>query len=506
MADQEHNAEVGDGKRICMIVGAGPAGLTAALELLREGGGIKPIVFEAGTQVGGISRTVVYKGNRIDIGGHRFFSKSEWVTNWWNGIMDMPERSRLSRIYYLRRFFSYPISLSVGTLRNLGLRRTIRVGLSYIGARMRQIKPERSLADFMINRFGRELYNTFFRDYTHKVWGQPCEKISPEWGAQRIKGVSVSEVLLHALRSMLRIRSKHQETSLIDSFLYPPLGPGQLWERVAEMVRELGGEIHLNTRAEGVRKLPEGGWAVTLRGADGASFERSGRWLISTMPVRELVASLSGVIVPEDVREVAAGLVYRDFITVGLLAPRFAQPALKASGGELKDNWIYIQESDVKVGRVQVFPNWSRDMVAKPGLVWIGLEYFCSEGDELDRLSDTELKALGAAEMERIGFINAGEVMDSCVIRQPKAYPAYFGSYDRFDVVRAFLDSLPGLIPVGRNGMHRYNNADHSMLAARAAVDLILSGMDAVPEARAELWDVNAEKEYHEAGSRPARP
>lgn len=485
--------------RVCLIVGAGPAGLTAALELLRSGSGIKPVVFEAGKQVGGISRTEVYKGNRIDIGGHRFFSRSEWVTQWWNSIMDMPERSRLSRIYYLRRFFSYPVSLSLQTLRNLGLLRTFKVGFSYARARLFPIRQEKSLEDFMVNRFGRELYKTFFRDYTHKVWGVPCEKISPEWGAQRIKGVSISEVLLHALRSALHIRSKHQETSLIDRFLYPPLGPGQLWEKAADRMVAEGGELRLNARVTGVRKLPDGSWAVTVVTADGSTSEVRGDYLISTMPIRELITSLSGVEVPQPVREVADGLVYRDFLTVGLLVPRFADVALRASGGSIRDNWIYIQESDVKVGRVQVFPNWSPDMVADKSLMWIGLEYFCNVGDDLDSLSDEALKALGAEEMARIGFINEGEVLDSCVIRQPKAYPAYFGTYDRFDVVREFLDSLPGLLPAGRNGMHRYNNADHSMLAAKTAVDLIVQGRSDDPAARAALWDVNAEQSYHES-------
>ena len=486
-------------EQTCVIIGAGPAGLTAALELLRDKCGIKPVVLEAGPQAGGISRTVEYHGNRIDIGGHRFFSKSDWVTKWWADLVDMPERNRLSRIYYLRKFFSYPVSLSSATLRNLGAKRTVRVGCSYVRARLRPIRPEKSLEDFMINRFGRELYKTFFRDYTHKVWGVPCEKISPEWGAQRIKGVSISAVVANAFKTALHLRSKHQETSLIDRFVYPRHGPGELWEMAAAKVVELGGEIRYNTKVVEVRKQPEGGWTVSARGADGKVFEVSGDTVISTMPVRELVASLRGVDVPAPVREVADGLVYRDFITVGLLVPEFGPDVLKASGGKLLDNWIYIQESDVRVGRLQVFSNWSADMVCKPGLIWMGLEYFCNEGDDLDRRGDDEMKALAEAEMRKMGFIREGAVMDACVIRQPKAYPAYFGTYGRFDEVQHYLDSLPGLIPVGRNGMHRYNNMDHSMLAARAAVDLIEQGRVADPSARAALWNVNAEQDYHES-------
>jgi protoporphyrinogen oxidase len=493
-------------KRVCLIVGAGPAGLTAALELLRSGKGIKPVIYEAGPQAGGISRTVEYKGNRIDIGGHRFFSKSEWVTKFWSDIIEMPTRTRLSRIYYLRRFFSYPVTLSFATLRNLGFVRTVKVGCSYLWAMMFPIKPEKSLEDFMVNRFGRELYKTFFRDYTHKVWGVPCEKISPEWGAQRIKGVSIGEVLSHAFKSALHIKSKHQETSLIDSFVYPAHGPGQLWEKAAELVTEMGGEIHYNAKVTAIAARQGGGWTVSAKNADGSVCEASGDTLISTMPVKELVASLKGVTVPTDVKEVADGLVYRDFITVGLLVPEFAKAVLKASNGRLTDNWIYIQESDVRVGRLQVFSNWSKDMVCREGLIWMGLEFFCNDGDDLASRSDDEMKKLAVEEMVKLGFINPGAVMDSCVIRQPKAYPAYFGTYGRFDVVQKYLDSLPGLIPVGRNGMHRYNNMDHSMLAARAAVELILSGNTSDPEARKPLWEVNAEKEYHETSTRAERP
>ena len=495
------NAETPRKPRTCLIVGAGPAGLTAALELIRSGASIRPVLFEAGARVGGISRTEVHNGNRIDIGGHRFFSKSAWVTKWWDGILEMPEKNRVSRIFFLRKFFSYPVSLSLATLRNLGLWRTVKVGGSYLYARAFPIRHEKSLEDFMINRFGRELYKTFFRDYTEKVWGVSCDKISPDWGAQRIKGVSIAAVLADAFRKSLRLRSKHQETSLIDRFLYPIHGPGELWEKVAEKVREGGGEIRMETRVEKIAHLPGGGWKVTLRAADGSLSEASGEYLFSTMPVRELISALEGVPVPAEVREVAQGLVYRDFLTVGLLVPKFGPEVLKASGGVLPDNWIYIQERDVKVGRLQVFSNWSLGMVADPKFVWMGLEYFLSEGDELDRMSDEALKALAEAEMVKLGFVEKGDVVDSCVIRQKKAYPAYFGSYARFGVVQDYLDTLPGLIPIGRNGMHRYNNQDHSMLAAKAAVELVLADRAADPAARRALWEINAEKEYHEEGA-----
>ncbi len=486
--------------KTCLVVGAGPAGLTAALELCRAHAGIRPVVIEMGKIPGGISRTEEYHGNRIDIGGHRFFSKSRWVTDWWDGILAMPEKNRVSRIFYLRRFFSYPVSLSIATLRNLGLKRTVKVGFSYLRARLFPIRQEKTLEDFMINRFGRELYKTFFRDYTEKVWGVPCDKISPDWGAQRIKGVSISAVLADALRKALHVKSAHQETSLIDRFLYPEKGPGQLWEKAAELVQKGGGEIFYESRVEKIAKTASG-WTVTVRKADGSSAQLSGDFLLSTMPVKELVASLEGVEIPATVREVAEGLTYRDFMTVGLLVERFADPVLKASGGVLPDNWIYIQERDVLVGRLQVFSNWSRGMVAREDCVWMGLEFFCNEGDALDRKSDGEMKALAEEEMVKLGFIAKGSVLDSCVIRQKKAYPAYFGTYARFGVVQDYLDTLPGLIPIGRNGMHRYNNQDHSMLAAKAAVELILAGKAADPAARKALWEINAEKEYHEEGA-----
>jgi protoporphyrinogen oxidase len=520
-------------KKTALIIGAGPAGLTAALELLRRSD-ITPIVLEADQQVGGISRTVNHLGNRIDIGGHRFFSKSDWVMNWWKEILPVhsgatdtvrisyqnksreldvapmvgadPDRAlllrgRLSRIYYLRRFFDYPIKLSAATLGNLGPVRVLKISVSYAWARLFPRKPERSLEDFLVNRFGRQLYLTFFKDYTEKVWGVPCHEISAEWGAQRIKGLSISSALKHALRKLFGLEQKAVNTSLIERFLYPKFGPGQMWEEVANQVREKGGEIRFGHQVRGLRF--ESGRVAAVRAFDmsaGHEVEFACDYAFSTMPVRDLVRGMNDV--PVEVREVAEALPYRDFITVGLLAKKMrANPQSRSvdANNMPPDNWIYIQESDVKVGRLQIFNNWSPGMVADPSKVWMGLEYFCNEGDPLWSMSDEELKVLGKREMAKIGLLDESDVEDAVVIRMPKAYPAYFGSYARFDVVRNWLDGIGNLFLIGRNGMHRYNNQDHSMLTAKLAVDNILSGISS----KANIWAVNVDDEYHEEGQEP---
>lgn len=531
-----------DKKRV-IIIGAGPAGLTAALELLRSGSAV-PVVLEASDEIGGISRTVNYKGYRMDIGGHRFFSKSDWVMDWWRDILpiagspdaavpisyqgqqrvvtvDGPERAkidehsgrvmlvrnRLSRIYFLRKYFDYPIKLNGNTLNNLGPIRLLRIGVSYVWAMLFPRRPEVSLEDFLFNRFGGELYRTFFKDYTEKVWGVPCREISAEWGAQRIKGLSVLAALRHALSKKRGNRTvdgqKQTETSLIEKFLYPRLGPGQLWEEVARLVEERGGTILKSHRVLRLECVPVNGEqaerVASVVALDGGRKEVvfTGDAFISTMPVKDLVAGIVPPL-PEQVREVAAALPYRDFITVGLLLSKMKkniQSHSSESSNMPPDNWIYIQERDVRIGRLQIFNNWSPDLLGgDTDKIWLGLEYFCQEGDDLWQMPDAGMLEFAAGELAKIGMIDVTDVIDGVVVRVPKTYPAYFGAYADFDKIRAHVDSLENLYLVGRNGMHRYNNQDHSMLTARLAVEAILTGSTD----KSAIWSVNIDDEYHE--------
>lgn len=531
--------------KIAIIIGAGPAGLTAAYELLDKTD-IRPIIFEASGEIGGISKTVNYKGNRIDIGGHRFFSKSDRIMKWWQNIMPLqgapakddlildrkvplskkvilrylgeekadiveapdPQkedkvmlvRNRLSRIFYMRKFFDYPISLSKDTIANLGPIRTIKIGFSYLKAKLFPISHERSLEDFFINRFGKELYETFFKDYTEKVWGVPCNKIKPEWGAQRIKGLSISKVIAHALKKPFvskRMEQQNIETSLIERFLYPKFGPGQMWEEVAKQIKEKGGDIHLNHKVIGISHEKGMVTGVAVENTENGLIKCiEGDFFFSTMPIKDLVNGM-GANVPKEIKEVANGLVYRDFITVGLLLNGLRmknESNIRTVNDIIPDTWIYIQERDVRLGRLQIFNNWSPYMVADKDKIWIGLEYFCNEGDDLWNQQDGKLLSLAKSELAKIGFISEEDVLDGVVVRMPKAYPAYFGSYDQIQEVRNYLDTFDNLFLIGRNGMHRYNNQDHSMLSAVVAVENILNGV----KTKENIWNVNAEEDYHE--------
>ena len=521
-----------DQNQTAIIIGAGPAGLTAAFELLTRTS-VKPIVIEQSDYMGGISRTARYKGNRIDIGGHRFFSKSDRVMQWWLNVLPLDSgveglakityqnqsrtfdagenstqpggekamllRPRKSRIYFMRTFFDYPLSLTLDTLSKLGIVKTFRIGFSYVWSMLFPVKPETSLEDFFINRFGRELYRTFFKSYTEKVWGVPCDRINAEWGAQRIKGLSILKALAHMAKKMVPsgsgdIRQKETETSLIEQFLYPKYGPGQMWEEVAERVKSMGCEILTNVKVCGIEHDGERVSALRTRNeVTGEERTFAGDYFFSTMPVKELIECWTPV-APEPVRRVSSGLMYRDFITTGLLCKRLKLKDPALPGQTVRDNWIYIQEPEVRVGRLQIFNNWSPFLVADPSKVWIGLEYFCYEDDDLWRKPDEEMIRLAIGEMQAIGIIDPEDVEDATVIRMKKTYPAYFGTYDEFSKIRDYLDGFANLFLVGRNGMHKYNNQDHSMLTAMVAVDNIAAGI----RGKDNIWAVNTEGEYHE--------
>jgi protoporphyrinogen oxidase len=518
-----------DKKPCAIIIGAGPAGLTAAYKMLKTTG-CHPIIIEESSEVGGISRTVNYNGNRMDLGGHRFFSKNTEVMNMWTELMPVqgapakddkllgrekplqkdgpdPEktdramlvRTRVSRIFYLRKFFDYPISLRLSTFANMGLGRTVSAGFGYVWSAVFK-RREQSLRDFMINRFGSPLYKMFFEDYTEKVWGRNPSDISASWGEQRIKGLSLSKAVFAVLKKPFvkkgSIAQKNVETSLIEQFFYPKKGPGQLWETLASEIEAMGGEIRFCAKAVGVNI--ENGRVVSLAvEKDGERQTLTGDYFLSSMPVKDLATAMGGAMPPE-VKKIAEGLPYRDFITVGLLVKKLNlknQTNMKTVSNIVPDCWIYIQERDVKLGRLQIFNNWSPYMVKDlEDTVWIGLEYFCNEGDDLWSMPDKAFIGFAINELCKIGVIERGDVIDATRLKVKKAYPAYFGTYSEFDKVVDYLSTVDNLYCIGRNGQHRYNNMDHSMLTAMAAVDCIRQGS----KDKSPIWNVNTEKEYHE--------
>ncbi len=515
-----------------VIIGAGPAGLSTAYSLLQEPD-VKVTVFEESDAIGGISRTVPYHGNRIDIGGHRFFSKSDTVMKFWRDLMPIqgapayddkklgrekplapngpdPEkedrvlllRNRVSRIFYLQKFFDYPISLKFQTFANMGLGRTLKAGFGYMASALHK-REEKSLRDFMINRFGIQLYQMFFEDYTEKVWGRNPSEISADWGAQRIRGLSLSKAVFSFFKKAFSrgdsISQKDTETSLIQEFLYPKYGPGQLWELLAEKVKASGGEIVMNAKVTGI--CQENGRVTGVRvRQNGETQEIPCDDLVSSMPIKDLVEAIEGE-KPENAVRIAKGLPYRDFITVGLLVNRLLlknETKTSTLSDIVPDCWIYIQERNVKLGRLQVFNNWSPYMVEKPeDTVWIGLEYFCSEGDGMWNMSDSDFIRFAEDELARIHIIDKKDVLDAVRIRVKKAYPAYFDTYSEFPKLREYLDSFPNLYCVGRNGQHRYNNMDHSMLTGFEAARLIAEGSSD----KTTLWNINTEEEYHEGSN-----
>jgi protoporphyrinogen oxidase len=462
-----------------LVIGAGPAGLTAGYELTTRG--VPVLILEKDSGVGGLARTVEYKGFRFDIGGHRFFTKVGPVTRVWRQMLgkDFLRRPRLSRIYYRGRFFDYPLK-PLNALRNLGIWTSVRVLLSCLWIKMFPIRPERSFADWVSNRFGRMLFRIFFETYTEKVWGIPCNRIGAQWAAQRIKGLSLKTTVINMLVPA-RLRSEATIKSLIEEFDYPRFGPGMMWDAFREHIELGGGRLRLNSRI--ARILHDGSRVTSVEVEhEGTTHLQPVDHVISTMPVRHLIQRLDPP-APQEVVDAASRLKYRDFLTVALIID---QPAV------FPDNWIYVHDDRVRVGRIQNYKNWSPDMVPDPRFTCLGLEYFCFAGDGLWSMTDAELVELATRELDVIGLAAPGFVRDGTVVRAPKAYPVYDEGFETaLQASRQFLERFSNLQLVGRNGMHKYNNQDHSMLTAMLAVRNLFGE-------RHCLWDVNADDEYHE--------
>lgn len=487
-------------KEKVIIIGAGPAGLTAAYELLKKSNKYEVIVLEEMNQVGGISKTVNYNGNRMDLGGHRFFTKNARVQQFWESILPVNKkfliRKRVSRIYYLNHFFDYPISLKKETIKNLGFIRTIKVGFSYIKSTIFK-KKEDNLENFYINRFGKKLYNMFFENYTEKLWGRHPKNISADWGAQRVKGLSIKAVIKDMFIKTFNIKKdlKKQETSLIDQFLYPKYGPGQLWETVEEDIEKMGGTILKNHK---VTKINIKNNKIISLVCKTEKKEKliDGNIFISSMPIKDFITNIDGT-VPTNILNIAKNLPYRDFMTVGLLLKKIKLKN-KEKENLIPDCWIYIQDSNVKLGRLQIFNNWSPYMLKNPEKeIFIGLEYFCNENDKYWNMSDEEFIKFAINELEKINIIDANDVIESHRIKVKKAYPAYFDTYNKINEVIMYLNKFENLYCIGRNGQHRYNNMDHSMMTAFETVDNILNSK----KEKDNIWNVNIEKEYHEEKS-----
>ncbi len=518
-------------KKKAVMIGAGPAGLTAAYELCKRAPEeYEVLILEMSGEIGGISRTVRYKNNRMDIGGHRFFSKDQRVMDWWKNLVPLqgapsyddkklkrekplekggpdPEkedrvmlvRQRVSRIYYKRKFFDYPVSMKPQTFINMGLVQTIKAGCSYLLSCVHK-RREDSLENFYVNRFGKVLYGMFFEGYTEKLWGRHPREIDPSWGAQRVKGLSIFAIVKDMFSKLVPGRDKRKvETSLIEEFLYPKYGPGQLWEITADEIEAMGGSIRKHCQVVGIRTEDGKVTSLQVQREDGSLEEVEGDVFLSSMPLKDLVEGM-GTAVPEKIRSIAVGLPYRDFVTVGLLVERLNMKNLtkiKTLNDIVPDCWIYVQDTGVKLGRIQIFNNWSPYLVEDvDSKVWIGLEYFCNENDAFWNLSDDKCIRLATEELIKMGVINRKEdVLDAHREKVKKAYPAYFDTYSEIDQVISYLNQYENLYCVGRNGQHRYNNMDHSMATAFEAVDNILTQKSG----KENVWNVNTEKEYHES-------
>ncbi|MBE6684006.1 MAG: NAD(P)/FAD-dependent oxidoreductase [Ruminococcaceae bacterium] len=511
-----------------IVIGAGPAGLTAAYELVTKSNDFEVIVLEESNELGGISKTVNYKGNRMDMGGHRFFSKMPEVNEWWEKLLPMqgapsyddiklervatlsaegpdPEkedrvmltRGRVSRIFFNQKFFDYPISLKWETFMNMGLWNDIVVVFSYLKSAIFK-REENSLEDFYINRFGKKLYSMFFEHYTANLWGRHPSEIDASWGAQRVKGLSITAIIKDIFGKLIPGKKNRKvETSLIEEFKYPKLGPGQLWEVAADEVEKNGGKILKNCKVIGLVKNEENVITGVTFENDGKEFTLNADIVISSMPVKDLVMGMNDV--PERELNIAKGLPYRDYITLGVLVPRLAlknKTKRKTISNIIPDNWVYVHDRSVTMGRFQVYNNWSPYMVKDlENTVWIGLEYFVTEGDNYWTMSEDDFAKIAVKEMVAIGLIESEDiVIDYHQEKVKKAYPAYFDTYSEMDTLVEYLSNIENLYCVGRNGQHRYNNLDHSMCTSFEAVKNILSG----EKDKSNVWSVNTEKEYHE--------
>lgn len=500
-----------------VVIGAGPAGLSFAYEILSKSHEYQVVILEESHTIGGIARTINHNGNRMDIGGHRFFSKEDRVNDFWKKILPIqgsdsmddilcarkkplkengPDpnktskvmliRNRVSRIFYLNKFFDYPITFKVRTFLNLGFIRTFKSGFSYLKSIFLK-RNEDSLENFYVNRFGKQLYSMFFEKYTEKLWGRHPSEISPDWGSQRVKGLS----LIAVIKDLLHIGGK--ETSLIEEFMYPKYGPGQLWEEVAKKVQKMGGEIKFGYKVQELKAKNKN--IVSVKCSNGENID--GDIFVSSMPLKDLVLGISDK-KNKNILKVASNLPYRDFVTIGLLVKKLKlknETQIKTINNIIPDCWIYVQDDKVKLGRIQVFNNWSPYLVKDiHNTVWIGLEYFCREDDEFWNMSDAEALEFACNELIKMGIIDKEDVLDYHREKVKKAYPAYFDSYKDINTLVDYVNNYKNLYCIGRNGQHRYNNMDHSVMTGFICADTILNNIND----KSDIWNVNTEKEYHE--------
>ncbi len=508
-----------------VIIGAGPAGLSCAYHLLKSKKKFEVIILEQDSFVGGISKTVIYHGNRMDLGGHRFFSKNNYINDLWKNILppqnkpsfdelllnikkDFPgvgsdpekdkkvflKRNRVSRIYYHKKFFDYPVNLSFKTIKNLGFKDTMVSFFSYLKSIIKKL-PENSLENFYINRFGKKLYEIFFRDYTEKLWGISPKKIDSSWGNQRVKGISIKEIVIDYFKRLFKLKNAKKETSLIESFYYPKYGPGQMYEEMANRIKDMNGIIKLNSQVIKIKQKDNKIYSVVYKENNVIKTIKVD-YLISSIPIKDLISDMNNVCL--DIKRISSTLPYRDFITIGLILDKLKiknDSKIKTLNNLIPDTWIYVQTKEVKLGRIQVFNNWSPYLVRDKNTISLGLEYFCHENDSFWNMKDSSLKEYAKEELIKMGIIDkTSSIFDYHVERVKKAYPAYFGSYKYFDKLKNYLNNISNLYCIGRNGMHRYNNMDHSIESGIVCANNIINNI----KDKENIWSVNTDNNYQE--------